>query len=105
MNHRSTLQLVSDLQKHGRLIEYENPVDPNLEIAEIQRRVYASRGPAIDINGVEIFLENKHWGCRGPLVIDARIKPHHAPPLMEAPEITQKVDSIAASTHPISKFL
>ena len=28
------------------------------------------------------------------LVIDARIKPHHAPPLIEDPEVTGKVDAL-----------
>jgi 4-hydroxy-3-polyprenylbenzoate decarboxylase len=37
--------------------------------------------PSHDIHGINSFTENKHWGCRGPLVIDGRIKPHHAPPV------------------------
>ena len=37
--------------------------------------------PSHDIYGMHSFSENKHWGCKGPLVFDARIKPHHAPPV------------------------
>ena len=37
--------------------------------------------PANDIYGVQAFVKYKHWGCNGPLIIDARIKPHHAPPV------------------------
>ena len=37
--------------------------------------------PANDIYGVQAFVNYKHWGCNGPLIIDARIKPHHAPPV------------------------
>ncbi len=37
--------------------------------------------PSHDIYGINSFVENKHWGCKGPLIFDARIKPHHAPPL------------------------
>lgn len=37
--------------------------------------------PSHDIHGVGAFQENKHWGCRGPIIFDARIKPHHAPPV------------------------
>ena len=44
--------------------------------------------PSHDIYGVGSFHENKHWGCRGPLIIDARIKPHHAPPV-EKDEATE----------------
>ena len=36
--------------------------------------------PAADIDGIGASVLDKHWGCTGPLVIDARIKPHHAPP-------------------------
>ena len=44
--------------------------------------------PANDIYGIQSFVKYKHWGCNGPLVIDARIKPHHAPPV----ETDSKVD-------------
>jgi 4-hydroxy-3-polyprenylbenzoate decarboxylase len=45
--------------------------------------------PSHDIHGIHAFVENKHWGCKGPLIIDARIKPHHAPPV----EVDSKVES------------
>ena len=48
---------------------------------------------------------NKHWGCTGPVVIDARVKPHHAPPLREDPEITRRVDALAARGGVLSKWL
>ena len=41
--------------------------------------------PAADIEGIGSFIDKKHWGCTGSLVIDARIKPHHAPPLVDDP--------------------
>ena len=44
---------------------------------------FTRSNPAADVHGVESFVFQKHWGCRGPLVIDARAKPHHAPPLVE----------------------
>jgi 4-hydroxy-3-polyprenylbenzoate decarboxylase len=57
--------------------------------------------PAADIDGIGAFIENKHWGCTGPLVIDARIKPHHAPPLVDEPEIERRVDDFAAPGGPL----
>lgn len=50
--------------------------------------------PSHDIYGIDAFTENKHWGCRGPLVIDARIKPHHAPPVEKAPAVEKKIDRL-----------
>lgn len=44
---------------------------------------------------------HKHWGCSGPLVIDARIKPHHAPPLEEDPRVMERVDALAAKSGPL----
>lgn len=38
--------------------------------------------PSHDIYGINSFTINKHWGCNGPLVLDARTKPHHAPPVL-----------------------
>lgn len=42
---------------------------------------YTRSNPSHDIYGVDEFTENKHWGCKGPMIIDARKKPHHAPEL------------------------
>ncbi|HOZ87648.1 MAG TPA: UbiD family decarboxylase, partial [Bacteroidia bacterium] len=47
---------------------------------------YTRSNPANDIYGVNEFTEHKHWGCRGPMIIDARKKPHHAPELKVLPE-------------------
>src|SRR4051794_15418810 len=43
----SLLRLVDELQQSGHLVRLEDEVDPNLEAAEIQRRVYARGGPAV----------------------------------------------------------
>jgi 4-hydroxy-3-polyprenylbenzoate decarboxylase len=67
--------------------------------------VFTRSDPAADIDGVGAFVEDKHWGCRGSLVIDARIKPHHAPPLIEDPQVTRKVDAIATRAGPLAKYL
>lgn len=50
--------------------------------------------PSHDIYGIDSITRNKHWGCRGPLVIDARIKPHHAPPLIPDAATEEKVDRL-----------
>jgi 4-hydroxy-3-polyprenylbenzoate decarboxylase len=57
--------------------------------------------PAADIDGVGAFVDRKHWGCTGPLVIDARIKPHHAPPLEDDPAIEHRVDALGAPGGPL----
>ena len=61
--------------------------------------------PAKDIDGVGAGIVQKHWGCSGPLIIDARIKPHHAPPLVEDPTVTRKIDALAARGGPLARWL
>ena len=58
--------------------------------------------PATDLYGLESFTQAKHWGCRGPLVIDARKKPYHAPELMEDPDLVRRVEAMAARGGPLS---
>ena len=55
---------------------------------------FTRSNPSHDCHGVRSFTRFKHWGCEGPLVIDARLKPHHAPPLIEDPAVTQRVDEM-----------
>ncbi len=50
--------------------------------------------PSHDINGIDSFTQNKHWGCNGPLVFDARIKPHHAPVLEKDIATEKKIDRL-----------
>jgi 4-hydroxy-3-polyprenylbenzoate decarboxylase len=51
------------------------------------------------------FTRQKHWGCAGPLVIDARIKPHHAPPLEEDPAVSRRVDALAVPGGPLYRVV
>lgn len=66
---------------------------------------FTRSNPAIDVDGVGVQVVAKHWGCRGPLVIDARVKPHHAPPLVEDAEVTAKVDARATRGDELAKYL
>lgn len=62
---------------------------------------FTRSNPAADLTGIESFTDQKHWGCCGSLVVDARIKPHHAPPLVEDPAVTRRVDALAAPGGPL----
>ena len=67
--------------------------------------VFTRSNPATDIYGIDASMVDKHWGCSGSLVIDARIKSHHAPPLIEDPEITKKIDALASRGGPLAPYL
>jgi len=55
---------------------------------------FTRSNPAKDIYGVDSSTTHKHWGCKGPLIIDARIKPHNAPALIKDSEIEKRVDKL-----------
>lgn len=50
--------------------------------------------PSHDIHGIDSFVINKHWGCNGSLIFDARIKPHHAPPVVTDPATDKKIEKL-----------
>ncbi len=52
---------------------------------------FTRSNPAADIYGVKVHMNNKHWGCAGSLIIDARIKPHHAPVLKFEQAVEDKI--------------
>ena len=55
---------------------------------------FTRSNPSHDIYGIDSFTEFKHWGCRGPLIIDARKKPHHAPELIKDESVERRVDKL-----------
>ncbi|MFK7809403.1 MAG: UbiD family decarboxylase [Saprospiraceae bacterium] len=71
--------------------------DSEFVAAEVNNFVWVTftrANPSHDIYGIDTYTEFKHWGCKGALIIDARIKPHHAPPLIEDEQISERVDSL-----------
>ncbi len=62
---------------------------------------FTRSNPATDIYGIRPETRGRHWGCSGALVIDARIKPFHAPPLVDDPAVEQKIDALAAPGAPL----
>lgn len=73
--------------------------DPDFVAADFDNWLWVTftrSDPARDIHGVGAFTVDKHWGARGPIVIDARIKPWHAPVLEPDPEVARRVEALAA---------
>ncbi len=57
---------------------------------------FTRSNPSHDVHGVDAFTKHKHWGCQGPLIIDARSKNHHAPLLVEDQQVERSVDALGA---------
>lgn len=55
---------------------------------------FTRSNPSHDIHGINSFTEHKHWGCKGSLIIDARIKSHHAPPLIMDEKVEKNIQRL-----------
>lgn len=53
---------------------------------------FTRSNPSHDVYGIRSFTKFKHWGCESSVVIDARIKPHHAPPLEPDAQVEKNVE-------------
>lgn len=62
---------------------------------------FTRSNPSHDIHGVDSFTADKHWGCRGALIIDARIKSHQAPVLETDPKVTSRVEEMGKRGGPL----
>ena len=66
---------------------------------------FTRSNPSHDIYGINSFTEHKHWACRGPLIIDARVKKHHAPVLIKDPDVEKKVDKLGVEGRSLSGII
>ncbi|MBU8597416.1 3-octaprenyl-4-hydroxybenzoate carboxy-lyase [Shouchella clausii] len=62
---------------------------------------FTRSNPSHDTYGINSFIEHKHWGCDA-LIIDARIKGHHAPPLVEDEAVEKRVDRFFQAGGPLA---
>ncbi|WP_151736203.1 UbiD family decarboxylase ['Paenibacillus yunnanensis' Narsing Rao et al. 2020] len=56
---------------------------------------FTRSNPSHDIHGVNSRIQHKHWSCDN-VIIDARMKPHSAPPLLPDPAVEERVQRMFA---------
>ena len=78
------------------LILTENPSWMAETINNFLWACFTRTNPSHDMEGVDSFIDQKHWGANGPLIFDATIKKHHAPPVEKNAAIEKRVDAIVA---------
>lgn len=66
---------------------------------------FTRSNPSHDLHGINSFTSHKHWGCQGPVIIDARKKPHHAPELIKNAEVELKVDRMGEKGGSLHKVI
>jgi len=52
---------------------------------------FTRSNPSHDIYGVNNYYQYKHWACDN-VIIDVRMKPHHAPPLELDPQVEKNIE-------------
>jgi len=65
-------------------------------VANFLWTTFTRSNPSHDIYGVNSGYAFKHWSCDN-VIIDARSKPHHAPPLVPDPAVGKRIDRLWAS--------
>ena len=65
---------------------------------------FTRANPSHDIYGIDSYTHKKHWACKGSLMIDTRIKPHHAPPLVLDDQVERRVDEIFKNHPDLAKL-
>ena len=66
---------------------------------------FSRSNPSHDVYGAGSFIRFKHWGCQGPLVIDARVKPFHAPALEPDPGVEKRVKQMGCRGGPLAGLI
>ena len=66
----------------------------SVSFANLIWSTFTRSNPSHDIYGVDEFIRFKHWGCKGSLIIDCRMKPHNAPYLELEPKVEERVDKL-----------
>ncbi|PKL30360.1 MAG: 3-octaprenyl-4-hydroxybenzoate carboxy-lyase, partial [Spirochaetae bacterium HGW-Spirochaetae-10] len=81
--------------------------DPTFTAASFNNFVWVTftrSNPAQDVHGLHAFTKARHWGCRGPLLIDARIKRHMAPPLEEDAKTFERAERHFKKGAPLERW-
>jgi len=77
----------TDLSSFAMIVLCDDSAFTALNINNFVWVTFTRSNPAADIYGIGSATHDKHWGCEGPIIIDARKKPHHAPELIKDPVI------------------
>ncbi|HBW37369.1 UbiD family decarboxylase [Desulfosporosinus sp. BICA1-9] len=91
----STIQTKGDMPTCPMLILCDDSPFISGSLHNFLWATFTRSNPSHDIYGVNSYYENKHWACDN-MMIDARTKPHHAPPLIPDPSIEKNIERLFA---------
>lgn len=94
-------QLAKAIQEQGQLdscpmiIVCDDSTFVSSTLQNFQWVTFTRSNPSHDMYGVNSRYEHKHWSCDN-VIIDARSKPHQAPPLVADPEVEKSIERLFA---------
>ena len=91
---RENYPWISIIDEGAANVAANSETSTNNIISDFLWLTFTRSDPAQDIYGLDESVEEKHWKCNAPLIIDARIKPHHQKQLTVPAEITAKAKQI-----------
>ena len=92
--HSDLRSLLATLRSQGELVEIEAPVDPDLEAAEIHRRVIAAGGPALlfrNVRGADFPLVTNLFGTERRVDLAFGSRPEEL--VAEAARLPEELDA------------
>ena len=95
------LEKVKGIEKFPMIVVADNAKFTVVDWDNFLWVTFTRSDPATDIYGVGAFTHAKHWGAKTAVVIDARLKTYHAPPLESDPEVEKRVDELGAPGGPL----
>jgi 4-hydroxy-3-polyprenylbenzoate decarboxylase len=96
-----TEQQNSDLESYPLIVVVDDAFFVCQHLDNFLWVTFTRSDPATDIYGTHAFIHCKHWGCKESLIIDARLKAHHASPLEPDLDIEKRVDRLGIKGMPL----
>lgn len=91
---RENYPWISIIDEGAARLAANSETSTNNIISDFLWLTFTRSDPAQDIYGLDETVEEKHWKCNAPLIIDARIKPRHQKQLTVPAEIAAKAKQI-----------
>ncbi|MCS6983640.1 MAG: UbiD family decarboxylase [Leptospiraceae bacterium] len=95
------LQNQKSMEGFGLIVLCDDPCFTARNLDNFLWVTFTRSNPSHDIWGVGGYIKHKHFSCHGPLIIDARKKPHHAPTLEEDPQVLKRIERFFAKGKPL----
>lgn len=104
-NFTHSIDQQDDLLKWPLIIITDNSEFTAATLENLLWITFTRSNPATDVHGVRETIFQKHWGCAGPLIIDARLKPHHSPPVEEDSAVEKRIDHLCRRGGPLEGII